>query len=89
MRLTTELALGHHQELLPELAELTAAQPARETFAAASMLALYRSGRQADALAAYAELVRHLDEELGVEPGTEVRELQVAILRQDPSLEPG
>lgn len=87
LRLTTELDLGHHQELLPELARLTVAQPARETFAAASMLALYRSGRQADALAAYAELVRHLDDELGVEPGAEVRDLQVAILRQDPSLE--
>ncbi len=87
LRLTTELALGRHQELLPELARLAAAQPARETFAAASMLALYRSCRQADALAAYAELVRHLDEELGVEPGAEVRELQVAILRQEPSLD--
>ncbi|MEU4287771.1 BTAD domain-containing putative transcriptional regulator [Kribbella sp. NPDC026596] len=87
LRLATELALGHHQELLPALAELTAAQPTRESFAAASMLALYRSGRQADALAVHAELVRHLDEELGVEPGTEVRDLQVAILRQDPALE--
>ncbi|MFB6724786.1 BTAD domain-containing putative transcriptional regulator [Kribbella sp. NPDC056345] len=85
--LTTELALGHHQELLPRLADLTAAQPTRETFAAASMLALYRSGRQADALAVYTSLVRRLDEELGLEPGTEVRDLQVAILRQDPSLD--
>jgi len=85
--LTTELALGHHQELLPRLADLTAAQPTRETFATASMLALYRSGRQADALAVYTSLVRRLDEELGVEPGTEARELQVAILRQDPSLD--
>ncbi|MFI7067742.1 BTAD domain-containing putative transcriptional regulator [Kribbella sp. NPDC050124] len=87
LRLSTDLALGRHQELLPELASLTTAQPARETFAAATMLALYRSGRQADALAAYAELVRHLDEELGVEPGAEVRDLQVAILRQDPVLD--
>lgn len=87
LRLTTDLALGRHQELLPELARLTTAQPARETFAAATMLALYRSGRQADALAAYAELVRHLDEELGVEPGAELRDLQVAILRHDASLD--
>ncbi|MEU4197593.1 BTAD domain-containing putative transcriptional regulator [Kribbella sp. NPDC026611] len=87
LRLTTELALGHHQELLPALAELAAAQPARETFTSALMLALYRSGRQADALAAYTDLVRYLDEELGVEPGSELRELQVAILRQDPSLD--
>ncbi|GAA1582700.1 BTAD domain-containing putative transcriptional regulator [Kribbella hippodromi] len=87
LRLSTELALGHHQELLPDLAQLTALQPERETFAVAHMLALYRSGRQADALAVYGDLVRHLDEELGVEPGTEARELQVAILRQDPVLD--
>jgi DNA-binding SARP family transcriptional activator len=86
LRLTIELALGRHQELLPELAELTGAQPTREGLAAARMLALYRSGRQADALAVYAELVRRLGEELGVEPGTEVRDLQVAMLRQDESL---
>lgn len=86
LRLKTELALGRHQELLPELAELTSAEPTREGLAAARMLALYRSGRQANALAVYAELVRHLDEELGVEPGVEVRDLQVAMLRQDESL---
>ncbi|MFF1823120.1 BTAD domain-containing putative transcriptional regulator [Kribbella sp. NPDC058245] len=85
--LSTELALGHHQELLPRLADLTAAQPTRETFATASMLALYRSGRQADALAVYSSLVRRLDQELGLEPGAEARDLQVAILRQDPSLD--
>ncbi|MFI5708517.1 BTAD domain-containing putative transcriptional regulator [Kribbella sp. NPDC051620] len=85
-RLRTELALGRHQELLPELAELTGAEPTREGLAAARMLALYRSGRQADALAVYAELVRHLREELDVEPGREVRDLQVAMLRQDRSL---
>ncbi|GAA1681850.1 BTAD domain-containing putative transcriptional regulator [Kribbella yunnanensis] len=85
--LTTELSLGHHQELLPRLADLTAAQPTRETFAAASMLALYRSGRQTDALSVYTALVRRLDEELGLEPGAEMRDLQVAILRQDPSLD--
>ncbi|GAA0605823.1 BTAD domain-containing putative transcriptional regulator [Kribbella sandramycini] len=87
LQISTELALGHHQDLLPRLAELAAAEPTRESFAAALMLALYRSGRQTDALAVYTELVRHLDEELGVEPGTELRDLQVAILRQDPSLD--
>ncbi|MFB6724787.1 BTAD domain-containing putative transcriptional regulator [Kribbella sp. NPDC056345] len=87
LRVSTELSLSHHQELLPRLADLTAAQPTRETFAAASMLALYRSGRQADALAVYTSLVRRLDEELGLEPGTEVRDLHVAILRQDSSLD--
>ncbi|MGC4942159.1 BTAD domain-containing putative transcriptional regulator [Kribbella sp. DT2] len=87
LRLTTELALGRHRELLPELAELTAEQPTRESLAEAQMLALYRSGRQTDALAAYAELVRHLSDELGVEPGPQLRDLQVAILRQDESLD--
>lgn len=86
LRLRTDLALGRHKELLPELAELTGAEPTREGLAAARMLALYRSGRQADALAVYAELVRHLSYELGVEPGREVRDLQVAMLRQDGSL---
>lgn len=87
LRLTTELALGRHRELLPELAELTGEQPTRESLAAAQMLALYRAGRQTDALAAYAELVRHLSDELGVEPGPQVRDLQVAILRQDEALD--
>ncbi|MGZ0146899.1 BTAD domain-containing putative transcriptional regulator [Kribbella sp. WER1] len=87
LRLTTELDLGHHQELLPDLARLAGMQPARERLAIAHMLALYRSGRQADALTVYTELVRHLDEELGVAPGVEVRDLQVAILRQDPQLD--
>ncbi|WP_433021541.1 AfsR/SARP family transcriptional regulator [Kribbella sp. CA-294648] len=86
LRLTTDLALGRHQELLPELAQLTSGEPTREGLAAARMLALYRSGRQAEALAAYAELARHLDEDLGIEPGPAVRELQVAILRHDESL---
>ncbi|WP_460652605.1 AfsR/SARP family transcriptional regulator [Kribbella endophytica] len=87
LRLTTELALGRHRELLPELAALTGEQPTRESLAAAQMLALYRAGRQTDALAAYAELVRHLSDELGVEPGPQLRDLQVAILRQDEALD--
>jgi DNA-binding SARP family transcriptional activator len=86
LRLETELALGRHQKLLPELAEFTGAEPTREGLAAIRMLALYRSGRQADALTVYTELVRHLDEELGIEPGVEARALQVAMLRQDESL---
>ncbi|MET7281282.1 BTAD domain-containing putative transcriptional regulator [Kribbella sp. NPDC005582] len=85
--LSTELALGHHQEILPRLAELRAAHPTHESFASACMLALYRCGRQADALAVYRALVRRLDEELGVEPGIEVRDRHVAILRQDPALD--
>lgn len=87
LRLETELALGRHELLLPELAGLCAAEPAREALAAARMLALYRSGRQADALNVYVDLVRHLGRELGLEPGPEIRELQVSILRQDDALQ--
>ena len=87
LRLATELELGRHQELLPELAELTAAEPLREQLAAAHMLALYRSGRQADALSIYTDLVRRLADELGIDPSTELRELQVSILRQDAALD--
>ncbi|WP_328995263.1 winged helix-turn-helix domain-containing protein [Kribbella sp. NBC_01245] len=87
LRFETELALGRHESILPELASLTSAEPTREALAAARMLALYRSGRQADAIAAYAEFALYLADELGSEPGPELRELHVAILRQDPALD--
>jgi DNA-binding SARP family transcriptional activator len=87
LRVATELELGHHQELLPELAELNSAEPLREQVAAAHMLALYRSGRQAESLSVYADLVRRLADELGTDPSAELRELQVSILRQDPALD--
>jgi DNA-binding SARP family transcriptional activator len=87
LRLTTELELGRHQELLPELADLSTALPFQETIAAAYMLALYRSGRQTDSLAVYTDLVRRLADDLGTQPGERVRELQLAILRQDPALD--
>ncbi len=87
LRLETELELGRHQQLLPELADLIAAQPLREGVAAAYMLALYRSGRQADAMAVYSDLVRRLSDEHGTKPGAEVSELHVSILRQDGALD--
>jgi hypothetical protein len=87
LRLATELELGRHQELLPELADLSAAQPLREAIAAAYMLALYRAGRQADSLAVYTDLVRRLADELGTAPEPEVRDLQLLILRQDATLD--
>ncbi|WP_185444404.1 AfsR/SARP family transcriptional regulator [Kribbella qitaiheensis] len=87
LRLATELELGRHQELLPELADLSAALPLQETVAAAYMLALYRSGRQTDSLAVYTKLVRRLADELGTKVGAEVRELQMSILRQDAALD--
>ncbi|MEO8830236.1 BTAD domain-containing putative transcriptional regulator, partial [Lapillicoccus sp.] len=82
-----ELALGHHGAVLPELGALIEAHPLRERLSALRMLALYRSGRQADALAAYRNVQHLLDDELGVQPGQEVRTLHERILRQDPALD--
>lgn len=80
------LACGRHRELIAELEALTAANPLRERFWYQRMLALYLSGRQADALRAYRDLRAVLVDELGVEPGPELRELQARILDQDPAL---
>jgi DNA-binding SARP family transcriptional activator len=81
------LAAGEHRELVPELEQMAAEHPLDEQVHARLMLALYRSGRQADALAAYRRLRHTLDEELGLVPGPAARELETAILRQDPSLD--
>ncbi len=81
-----ELLLGRHATLVPELESLVSAHPLRERFRAQLMLALYRSNRQADALAAYRSARDELVEALGIEPGSELRELEQAILRQDASL---
>ena len=81
-----ELELGRHGDVLLELSSLVAAHPYRERLRALLMLALYRSGRQADALAAYQEARKVLVEELGIDPGEELQELERAILRHDPEL---
>jgi DNA-binding SARP family transcriptional activator len=83
-----ELELGRHAEVVPALEPLVAAHPFRERFRAQLMVALYRSGRQADALVAYQDARRILVEELGIDPTEELQELERAILRQDPSLRP-
>ena len=80
------LALGRHAELAGELAGWCAAEPLRERFAVLRMLALYRAGRQADALAAYQQARRMLVDELGVEPGEELRRLHQQILARDAAL---
>ena len=85
-RIDADLALGRHAELVSELEALVQAEPLRERPRAQLMLALYRSGRQADALAAYRAARETLVEELGIDPGPELRELEAAILRQDASL---
>jgi DNA-binding SARP family transcriptional activator len=87
-RIDADLVLGRHAELVPELEALIKAQPLRERPRAHLMLALYRSGRQADALAAYRTARGVLVEELGIEPGPELKQLESAILRQDESLLP-
>ena len=84
----TRLRLGEHTELLPELERLILDHPFDEQLHAQLILSLYRTGRQADALAAYQRLRRRLGDELGIEPGPALRDLEVAILRQDPGLDP-
>jgi len=84
----TRLALGEHAQLLPDLESLTRDHPFDEQLHAQWMLALYRSGRQADALGVYQQLRRTLQGELAIEPGPPLRELQSAILRQDTALDP-
>ncbi|MEV7319436.1 BTAD domain-containing putative transcriptional regulator [Streptomyces sp. NPDC093970] len=85
-RLDMDLEQGCHAEAVSELTALTAAHPLRERFRELLMLALYRSGRQAEALAVYADTRRLLAEELGVDPRPGLRELQQRILQADPSL---
>jgi YVTN family beta-propeller protein len=82
-----ELGCGHHTEILTKLERLVRHNPLRERLQAQLMLALYRSGRQADALEAYRNARRHFADELGLEPGPELRELEQAILRQDVGLQ--
>jgi len=87
-RIEADLALGRHDELVGELESLVASHPLRERLRGQLMLALYRSGRQAEALAVY-QAARHLFiEELGLEPGQALQHLEKAILVQDRSLEP-
>jgi DNA-binding SARP family transcriptional activator/ABC-type oligopeptide transport system substrate-binding subunit/streptogramin lyase len=86
-RFDAELALGLHSKLVPELEALSTKHPHRERLRAQLMLALYRSGRQAEALRVYSDTRKSLVDELGIEPGQPLRELEQAILRQDPSLD--
>jgi DNA-binding SARP family transcriptional activator len=85
-RLEAELELGGGRELVGELQALLAERPLQERPRALLMRALYRAGRQSDALDVFREGRRLLDEELGLEPGPELRELEGAILRQDQAL---
>ena len=85
-RIERELELRRAEALVPELQALVAAHPLRERLRAQLMLALYRCGRQPEALEVYRELRQRLDRELGLEPSRGLRELEAAILREDPAL---
>ena len=85
--LEQDLAAGRHAEVIPEIQALLAQEPLREHLHGLRMLALYRSGRQADALGAYRRARDELVNAIGVEPGPDLRRLHEAILRQDPSLD--
>ena len=85
-RIEADLELGRHGSLVPELERLVAEHPDRERLRGQLMLALYRSGRQAEALERYREARSALDRELGLEPGPELQQLERAILTQDPAI---
>lgn len=87
LRMTAELALGRHHDVVAELESLVARHPLRERLSAQLIVARYRCGRAADALAEYRRLRHTLDAELGVEPGPELRRLEVAVLRRSDDLE--
>jgi DNA-binding SARP family transcriptional activator len=86
-RIDADLALGNHADVIPELERLTTAHPTREGLRAQLMVALYRSGRQAEALEVYRDTRATLVEELGIEPGRELQEIETRILAQDTSLD--
>ena len=87
-RVEADLALGRHAELVPELETLVGRHPLRERFRYQLMLALYRGDRQADALEAYQAARRELSDGLGLEPSESLKQLEAAILRQEPELAP-
>ncbi|GGO95778.1 AfsR/SARP family transcriptional regulator [Wenjunlia tyrosinilytica] len=86
-RLEVDLELGHHDEVVGELTSLVGEHPLRERLCRLLMLALYRCGRQAEALAVYRETRRRLVAELGIEPGAALRELHARLLAADPALD--
>jgi DNA-binding SARP family transcriptional activator/class 3 adenylate cyclase len=87
-RIEADLALGHHRDVVGELEALIAQHPLREHLRSQHMLALYRSGRHAEALSGYQAFRRTLADELGIEPSASLRELERLMLQQDPTLEP-
>jgi DNA-binding SARP family transcriptional activator/tetratricopeptide (TPR) repeat protein len=89
LRVEADLRCGRHTELLSELTSVTAEYPTSERLVAARMVALYRGGRQRDALAVYEDTANVLAEQVGLDPGEDLRNLRTAILRNDPRLMSG
>ncbi|MBA2642927.1 MAG: winged helix-turn-helix domain-containing protein [Actinobacteria bacterium] len=87
-RIEADLAVGRHAALVEELETLLVEHPYRERLRGQLMVALYRAGRQAEALESYARARRTLVDDLGIEPGPELRELEARVLRQDLDLDP-
>jgi YVTN family beta-propeller protein len=87
-RVEADLALGRNRELVGELADLVERHPLRERLRGQLMLALYRSGRQAEALESYQKFRHTLSDQLGLDPGPGLQQLELAILNRDPSLQP-
>jgi DNA-binding SARP family transcriptional activator/tetratricopeptide (TPR) repeat protein len=87
-RIEADLGLGRHADVVEEVSALAGANPLRERLQAQHLIALYRTGRQAEALARYREVAAALREEHGLEPGKGLRELERRMLRQDPALDP-
>ena len=85
-RIDADLACGRHLEVIPELEGLVHGDPLRESLRRQLMLALYRAGRQADALACYRDAQERLSELLGVDPGPQLQTLELTILQQDESI---
>ncbi len=87
VQVDAELALGRHEEVVGELQSLVAHNPYRERYVAQLMIALYRSGRHAEALDAYEQTRRRLDGDLGLQPSADLQQLSAQIVRQEPDLQ--
>lgn len=89
LRIDADLAAGRHERIVSEVGALADDYPLRERFRAQHMIALYRCGRQSEALRAFRRTEEHLAEELGIEPSKELQDLELAVLQQDPELHHG